>query len=215
MAEDTANDALLADLRKNGVTIHLHIASARHAIADVPVIYLLEPTPQNIQKITEDLSRGLYSPAYLNFLSSIPRPLLEDMGAQIVASGAVDKIAQVYDQHLNFVVSEPDLFDLNIKDAYRIINSPQTPDSELDQVMDRIVSGLFSVVNTLGVVPIIRCPPGGAAEDISRRLDRKIRDMVLSKTSFASTSASRPVLLILDRSIDLTAGYLQLSQNLY
>lgn len=44
--------------------------------AKVPVIYLVEPTPANLQIITSDLARSLYSPAYINFLSSIPRPLL-------------------------------------------------------------------------------------------------------------------------------------------
>jgi len=152
--------------------------------------------------MTADLARGLYSPAYINFLASIPRPLLEDFGAQTVASGTADHLAQVYDQYLNFVVSEPDLFHLNIKGAYHTLNSGQTPDQELDVVMDRIVSGLFSVVVTMGVVPIIRCPQGGAAEHISAKLDRKLRDHILnSKTNLfsdlkSSTLASRPVLVI-------------------
>ena len=171
-------------------------------IPDVPVIYLAEPTPQNLQIITSDLSRGLYSPAYLNFLSSIPRPLLEDFGAQTVTSGTAEHLAQVYDQYLDFIVSEPDLFHLNMKGAYHTLNSGQTKDEELDNVMDRIVSGLFSVVVTMGVVPIIRCPKGGAAEDISAKLDRKLRDHILnSKTNLfsdnkSSTVASRPVLVI-------------------
>jgi hypothetical protein len=175
----------------------------------VPVIYLVEPTAQNIQIVTSDLSRGLYSPAYINFLSSIPRPLLEDFGAQTVASGTAEHLAQVYDQYLNFVVSEPDLFHLNMKGAYHTLNSGQTPDQELDNVVDRIVSGLFSVVVTMGVVPIIRCPKGGAAEDISAKLDRKLRDHILnSKTNLfsdhkSSAVSSRPVLVIVDRNVDL------------
>jgi len=75
--------------------------------------------------------------------------------------------------------------------------------------MDRIVSGLFSVVVTMGVVPIIRCPKGGAAEDISAKLDRKLRDHILnSKTNLfsdqkSSSVSSRPVLVIVDRNVDL------------
>lgn len=108
----------------------------------------------------------------------------------------------MYDQYLNFVVSEPDLFHLNMKGAYHTLNSGQTPDQELDNVLDRIVSGLFSVVVTMGVVPIIRCPKGGAAEDISAKLDRKLRDHILnSKTNLfsdqkSSSVSSRPVLVI-------------------
>ena len=68
--------------------------------------------------------------------------------------------------------------------------------------MDRIVSGLFSVVVTMGVVPIIRCPTGGAAQDICAKLDRKLRDHILnSKTNLfsdnkSSTVSSRPVMVI-------------------
>jgi len=120
------------------------------------------------------------------------------------------------------------LFSLNIPNAYRIINSANTPDQELDELIDRIVSGLFSVgtwlfyrwhrilqqaytdlilqslVVTMAVAPIIRCPKGGAAELIAAKLDRKLRDYILnSKESFSSAAASpRPVLIILDRSIE-------------
>ncbi|KAL5116403.1 Vesicle trafficking between the ER and Golgi [Pleosporales sp. CAS-2024a] len=210
MGRDVISSVLrVNDLRSSGVTIHLNIGTTRHMIPDVPVIYLIEPTAQNLQIVTSDLSRGLYSPAYINFLSSIPRPLLEDFGAQTVASGTAEHLAQVYDQYLNFVVSEPDLFHLNMKGAYHTLNSGTTPDQELDNMVDRIVSGLFSVVVTMGVVPIIRCPKGGAAEDISAKLDRKLRDHILnSKTNLfsdqkSSAVSSRPVLVIVDRNVDL------------
>jgi len=64
-------------------------------------------------------------------------------------------------------------------------------------------------------MPIIRCPPGAAAEMISAKLDRKLRDHILnSKDNLFSTPnnrpsasagapSSRPVLVILDRNVDL------------
>jgi hypothetical protein len=120
----------------------------------------------------------------------------------------------VYDQYLNFIVSEPDLFSLNIPGAYSTLNSAQTSDEALDALVDRIVSGLFSVAVTMGTIPIIRCPRGGAAELISVKLDRKLRDHFLnSKTSLfgdqksSSAVASRPVLIIADRNVDLTAMF--------
>jgi hypothetical protein len=122
-------------------------------------VYFVEPTPANIQAITHDLSHGLYSPAYVNFLSSVPRPLLEDFASQIVTSGASEHIAQVFDQYLNFVVAEPDLFSLGLgNDAYYKINSGKTSDEELDAIVDNVVSGLFSVSVTMGkraLIPIV------------------------------------------------------------
>lgn len=64
-------------------------------------------------------------------------------------------------------------------------------------------------------MPIIRCPKGAAAEMISAKLDRKLRDHILNSkdnlfssssnrpSSAASTPSSRPVLIILDRNVDL------------
>jgi sec1 family domain-containing protein 1 len=120
-------------------------------IPDVPVIYIVDPTPENLQIITSDLARNLYSPAYINFLSSIPRPLLEEFATQTATTGTAEHIAQLFDQYLNFIVSEPDLFSLGMgKSTYWALNSAQTTDEEQDVTVDRVVSGLFSVVVTMG-----------------------------------------------------------------
>ncbi|OKL57969.1 hypothetical protein UA08_06787 [Talaromyces atroroseus] len=201
------------DLRAWGVTIHLNINSARYPIPDVPVVYLVEPTPVNAQLITSDLSRGLYSPAYVNFLSSVPRQLLEDFASQIASTGTAEHISQVFDQYLNFIMAEPDLFSLGLgNDSYWKINSAQTSDEDLDSIVDKIVSGLFDVSVTMGAIPIIRCPKGGAAELIATKLDRKLRDHILnSKDNLFSSNkrpgvavpSSRPVMIIVDRNVDL------------
>ncbi|KAI4748004.1 Sec1-like protein [Aureobasidium sp. EXF-12298] len=206
----------VSDLRSWGVTIHLPITSKRHAIPDVPALYLVEPTPENLNIIASDLANGLYSSAYVNFLSSISRPVLEDFAAQIASGGTSESIEQVYDQYLNFVVSEPNLFSLGMgKDVYYTMNSAQTSDEEIDAKVDRIVSGLFSVAVTMGSIPIIRCPKGGAAEMIAAKLDRKLRDHILNAkdnlfsgantrtNAAAATLASRPILIIVDRNLDL------------
>lgn len=63
------------------------------------------------------------------------------------------------------------------------------------------------------MIPIIRCPKDAAAEMVAVRLDRKLRDHILnskdnlfsgSRTAAGSTAASRPVLILLDRNVDLT-----------
>ncbi|KAL2825013.1 Sec1-like protein [Aspergillus cavernicola] len=214
MGRDVISSVLrVNDLRAWGVTIHLNINSTRYPIPDVPVVYLVEPTPTNIQAIADDLQHGLYSPAYVNFLSSVPRPLLENFASQIAITGASEHISQVYDQYLNFIVAEPDLFSLGLgNDTYWKINSAKTSDDDLDAIVDRIVSGLFSVSVTMGAIPIIRCPKGGAAELIATKLDRKLRDHILNskdnlfsgnKKAAPGVPSARPVLVIVDRNVDL------------
>lgn len=194
--------------------VHRNINSPRFPIPDVPVLYLVEPTPANIQLICSDLARGLYTPAYVNFTSSISRPLLEDFAAQIASTNTSESIAQVYDQYLNFIVAEPDLFSLGMgKESYWTFNSAKAEAEIQDAAIDKIVSGLFSVSVTMGSVPIIRCPQSELAKMIATKLDRKLRDHVLnSKDNLFSTKGSsanvystpsRPVLVILDRNIDL------------
>ena len=118
----------------------------------MPVVYLVEPTAANLEHITQDLQKGLYSPAYINFLSSISRPLLEEFAAQTAQAGTAESIGQIYDQYLNFIVSEPNLFSLGMgKDTYLTMNSAQTSDDDIDSNVDRIFSGLFSVAVTMGV----------------------------------------------------------------
>ncbi|KAF3910534.1 hypothetical protein ABW21_db0200829 [Orbilia brochopaga] len=206
------------DLRSNGVTIHLNINSQRYPIPDVPAIYLVEPTSENVQLIAKDMQAKLYETCYINFTSSIPRALLEEFAALTAQTQTSSQIAQVFDQYLNFVVSEPDLFSLHLTDVYYVMNSNKSSDALIDATVDKIVAGLFSVVVTMGTIPIIRCPKGNAAEMIAQKLDRKLRDHILNNKdnlfsnqpasssnypSHATQPAQRPVLIILDRNVDL------------
>ncbi|KAG7140014.1 Protein sly1 like protein [Verticillium longisporum] len=186
LGRDVCSSVLtVQNLRSLGVTLHTHIGASRHPIPDVPVIYLVEPTPQNLKQITADLQNGLYSPAYINCLGGIPRAALEDFAAETAAAETSENIAQLFDQYLNFIVEEPDLFRLGIPKAY----------------------------SAAGVIPIIRCPKGAAAEMISAKLDRKLRDHILNskdnlfsssaRSNISATPTSRPVLVILDRDVDL------------
>ncbi len=96
--------------------------------------------------------------------------------------------------------------------VYWSMNSAETSDEKLESLIEGIVSGLFSVVVTMGVIPIIRCPKGAAAEMIAAKLDRKLRDHILNSkdnlfsgrsSSTSTTTSSRPVLIILDRNVDI------------
>ena len=77
--------------------------------------------------------------------------MLEDFAGQIATAGVAEHISQVFDQHLNFLTLEPDLFSLGMgQETYWAMNSAQVSDEVMDATVDRIVSGLFSVVATMG-----------------------------------------------------------------
>lgn len=80
-----------------------------------------------------------------------------------LAQGAVDgnaaaRIARVYDQYSSFTSLESTLFSLGMPDAYVDLNDPTARDTQIEQTVGAVVEGLFCVLATLGVVPIIRCP---------------------------------------------------------
>ena len=76
---------------------------------------------------------------------------MEDFAAQIAATGTSENIAQVYDQYLNFVVGEPDLFSLAMgRETYWAFNSATMDDNAIESIIERTVTGLFSVAVTMG-----------------------------------------------------------------
>ncbi|ESX02296.1 Protein SLY1 [Ogataea parapolymorpha DL-1] len=200
------------DLLEYGITMHSLITQKRAALPDVPVIYFVEPSAENIARIITDLENEHYADYYVNFTSSLSRSLLEEFAKKVALSGKAGRIKQVFDQYLDFVVTEPNLFSLDLPNVYSQFNNPKTTESDITSIADRIANGLFAAVLTMGSVPIIRSNRGGPAELISQRLDQKLRDHVINTRQGASTSlqhstADRMVLVLLDRNIDLASMF--------
>lgn len=210
----------IGGLRNHGVTLHLNIENARQPVADVPAVYFLEPTEKNIKSILEDLEKGLYESCYINFASSVTRPLLEDLAKGALHGRAAQKVAGVFDRYVSFVSLSQSLFSLNLPSAYTFLNSPSSGDQLIEQYLDRIVDGLLSVLVTMRAMPVIRCPPGmesPMAEMVARKLEERIRELVTRGGPQAAelfsaearggdasgASSQRPMLCILARDVDL------------
>eukprot|EP00842_Homolaphlyctis_polyrhiza_P004965 jgi/Hompol1/546/HPOL_005000-RA len=196
----------VGDLRSNGITVHMSIYSDREAIP-APAIYFVEPTLDNINRISQDMSRQLYDSFNINFSSALPRNLLEELAALAVSSDSSALIGQIYDQYLNFVSLDHNLFSLQMSNVYYNLNNPATTESQIETLTDQIVSSLFSVLVTLGTVPIIRCQRGTCAEAVALKLDGKLRDHLMNTRSNLFSDGiqlSRPVLVLMDRNIDLS-----------
>ncbi|KAJ3116690.1 Dynein intermediate chain 2, axonemal [Phlyctochytrium bullatum] len=145
--------------------------------------------------------------------------IYDQEGADIISP-----ILKVYDQYLNFISLETNLFTLNLSDTYFLLNDPATSDTAIELHINRVVNSLFSVLVTMGIdilmgvltnfqgiVPIIRSPSGNAAESVASKLDAKLRDHLantrnnLFRDAALNGAVSRPLLVIADRSLDLSA----------
>eukprot|EP00747_Dinoflagellata_sp_TGD_P126979 gnl/TRDRNA2_/TRDRNA2_174346_c0_seq1.p1 gnl/TRDRNA2_/TRDRNA2_174346_c0~~gnl/TRDRNA2_/TRDRNA2_174346_c0_seq1.p1 ORF type:complete len:380 (+),score=81.55 gnl/TRDRNA2_/TRDRNA2_174346_c0_seq1:139-1278(+) len=208
----------VGSLRNYGVTLHLGLQQERLPVADVPAVYFVEPTEANIQRICDDLAKGLYESCHINFASAVPRYLLEELAKGAVKANAAHKVSAVVDRYVSFVSLSSSLFSLNLPAAYETLHSPSIADHMIQQYIERIVDGLLSVILTMRVLPIIRCPPNEVAEMVSRRLDERIRELLSGRgggaelfsagsgsgpAAAASADAARPVLCVLDRDMDL------------
>ncbi|KAJ3697268.1 hypothetical protein LUZ61_000973 [Rhynchospora tenuis] len=200
------------DLRKHGVTLYLPIEKPRQPVPGVPAVYFIRATPENVDLVAKDASAPLYDSFHLNFSSSLPRPLLDRLATQTVQTDSAARISKLYDQYLEFISLEESLFSLGQADTYLQLNDPKAGDQEIEAMIEKIVSGIFCVLATLGVVPVIRCARGGPAEMVASALDTRLRDHLISKPNLftesggLATSFQRPVLCIFDRNFELSVG---------
>lgn len=94
--------------------------------------------------------------------------------------------AKLYDQYMNFVCLDARLFSLAQPKTYLQLNDPSATEQQIEATIAEVVNGLFSVIVTLGVVPIIRSPKGGAAQMVASQLDARIRDHLVRRGIDAS-----------------------------
>jgi hypothetical protein len=196
------------DLLRCGITVHALVSGSRSPLPDVPAIYFVEPSVENVSQIIQDLQNDVYDSFYVNFTSTINRELLEDFAKKVSLCGKGGKIKQVYDQYLDFIVTEPNLFLLDMLKTFTRFNSPATSEDTIHRLADGIADGLLASLVTMNCVPIIRCPKNGPAELVATQLDMKLRDYSANSRSTASLSLQqRPVLIILDRNVDLASMF--------
>jgi len=145
-------------LRRRGVTLHLLLNSEREPIPDVPAIYFCRPTKENLAIIAKDCASKLYQRYHLNFVTKLNRTVMEDFAKLVVQSGSLESIAGVHDQYLEYVCLEKRLFTLHKTNSYVTYNGSGATEQMMEQAMTEVAYGLFSVVATLGQIPVIRCP---------------------------------------------------------
>ncbi|KAF9024123.1 Sec1-like protein [Hymenopellis radicata] len=207
----------------------------RPPLPDVPAVYFVSPTLANVRRIAEDLEKSLYESFHLNFVEPLPRSLLEELAASVARDGSGELVEQVMDQYLSFIAPSPSLFSLLPpppiastsanpptptipQSTYAILNSPSSTEQQIEAEIERVASGLFSAIATLGHVPFIRSPRGNAAEMVAKKLEGKIRDAIITASRSHGSSTNlfaqdttglsnlqRPLLLILDRNVDMVS----------
>jgi len=196
-------------LRNHYVSMQLMLDSVRHPVPEVPAVYLVEPTEENIARIIEDVKNRMYNQFYINFSGSIPNHILENF-AKGVASvlTTASPIAQVVDRYTNFISLGPNVCSLSMPEAYKTLNV-SADDHAIEAFLDKCATGIISAVVTIGALPVIRAAPHGAASMVARKVCEGLRALLQTGSQLAQDLANdtikgaRPVLILLDREMDM------------
>ncbi len=160
----------VGNLRDENITLHLPLHSSKDKIHGVNTIYYVQPTEENINKIIEDFDKDLYDAVYINFVYPIEEHLLQKLTKAIAKVNAFYKLKQVYQHHLNYIATTPNLFDLNISRVYQRLKDPK----EKPVIVNLIAQSLVSVLMTLRTLPVMYYQ-SGISEDVAKRIDVNLR----------------------------------------
>lgn len=177
----------LNELRDCGVTSYFLVSQKRFRISGTSAVYFI----QDIDRVAEDVLNDLYNMFYINCVTSIKIRALEKLGYELSSKGLALRVGGVYDQFLDFVSLQDDLFSLEFQDSY--INKNDT------DLMRRTVVSLLSVFVTLDGIPMIYCN-----DETSKSIGRMLSDKIKG-TNIIKKKNKRPLLIIVDRDYDIVA----------
>lgn len=201
--DERAQDVLasllhVGDLRLHNITIHLPLHSQRQPLSHVTVLYLCLPTQRNLERILGDCTQGLYDFFQLHFLTQPSAVFLQALAEGLAQSNSVHKLLKVYAETLNFITLEERFFVLG-GPSYEDLQRLETqPDFQVEAALDSLAQQIFDVVCSLQAWPVIRSSKG-ASEYIAGKIFEWSKARTLDPDQ-----TSRPMLLIVDRSLDLS-----------
>lgn len=158
----------IGDLRSENVTLNLHLFSERDKIHGVNALYLVQPSTENINQIIEDISQDLYDSMYINFTYPISPENLQKFANAVGKYSAISKIQQIQQHYIDFVSLSPRHFTFSMKQVYSQLKTFTS--TQKSEKLDHIAVSLFSVLKSLGIVPIIQYQ-AGLGQEIATRLE--------------------------------------------
>ncbi|WUR04803.1 SEC1 family transport protein SLY1 [Vairimorpha necatrix] len=102
------------DLRDCGITSYFLISNKRLPVSNTPALYFVS----DISNIYKDILDNLYTEYLIYSVSNIKRKDLENLGLILGRKGLGHYITQIYDQYVDFISLQEDLYTFNITNSY-------------------------------------------------------------------------------------------------
>ena len=71
------------------------VDSNREPVPDAAAIYFVTPSQETVSRLCRDLHSYLYESYHFNFITPVPRPLLEEVAKAAVDANCVSQISKV------------------------------------------------------------------------------------------------------------------------
>lgn len=192
-------------LRKYNITFHTNIREKKERISDVMAIYMVRPTEENFKIITNDLQNRIFDNFYINFVETCDEDKFHSFFSSLIKTDNYNRIYKIIMNPIGFFVEHSNVFSLDIKEPYCLLNSPNVGDSEIESYFDQVGNGIFNSLFTTRTIPIIKYRTGWSADHIVNKIQSNF-DQSFNKFPELKEEFSRKnntLLLILDRDTDL------------
>jgi len=190
----------MSDLLNRGIfTVEL-INNKRNRFPNYGVIYFLSPTQKSISALIEDFSdlkRPKYKQLYIFFTHRLPVDLLD----MLVTEGIIRRTVLLKELNLSFFTKEDVVFDFEFESGLKLFN---TNNDSQNKILRSICDRLFTVLTTLNIHPYIQYQ---ANSKFCTILSEEIED-IFNMNKFCKNLKKEGILLITDRSIDVTSPLL-------
>ena len=190
----------MSDLLNRGIfTVEL-ITNKRNRFPNYGVIYFLSPTQKSISALVSDFSdlkKPKYKQVYIFFTHRLPENLLD----MLVTDGIIRRTVLLKELNLSFFTKEDVVFDLEFESGLKIFN---TNDQNQTKMLRSICDRLFTVLTTLNIHPYIQYQGNSK---FCTLLSEEIED-IFNKNKFCKNLKKEGILLLTDRSIDVTSPLL-------
>ena len=197
----------MSQVLSENITAVEALSNKRKPSPTTEAIYFIAPTPASIKAVISDFSpTASYAAAHLYCISTLPDHLL----SQLRHSAIKPHLKALKELNIDFTAVEHHCFSLDTPDCwYSLFNPPAA--SLLRYELQTIAKKLVSVLGTTGDYPYVRFHSRN--DSVSHQFGLLVQDELNAlcrlNPSFPPVSPfKRPVLVIVDRSIDCLAPLL-------
>ncbi|KAI9207262.1 Sec1-like protein [Polychytrium aggregatum] len=198
------------ELTNENVMLTEDIHRSRSPYPEHDAIYFITPTDAVVSKIIDDFTpKPSYAAAHIFCTSPISDALVD----RLTKSPARQYLKNLKDSNVDFLAIEQQIFSLDLPGSlYALYNPPSIPD--LNSHLHFLAKRMTSVLTTLGDYPSIRYhDPSGSNCSLSFKFASYLKDELdetcKNTPDFpAQNNFKKPILIILDRSVDVMAPVL-------